>query len=62
MPERSIKITVQPVYIKNNYFYIPVMHTSFFPSGKPKTVVPIDIETDTGLIKADLQYNSKAYI
>ncbi len=62
MPERSIEIIIQPVYRKNNYLYIPVKFTGFFPFGKPSTEKPIEIETDAGSIEATLQYNSKAYI
>ena len=62
MAENSIEITIQPVYLKYDYVYIPSRFTSFFPPGKPKTVRPIKIETNTGVIDAQLQYNSKAYI
>jgi hypothetical protein len=62
MPENSIEITIQPVYLKNNYLYIPVKHAGFFPPGAPYNVQPVVIETDRGLISAELQYNSKAYI
>jgi hypothetical protein len=58
----SIEIVIQPVYIKNNYIYIPVKYTGFFPPGKPHTIKPIKIETDAGIISAELQYNSKAYV
>ena len=60
--DKSIEITVQPVYIKDDYVYIPARFTSFFPPGAPKTVRPIRIETNAGVIDAQLQYNSKSYI
>jgi hypothetical protein len=58
----SIEIIVQPVYIKDDYVYIPARFTSFFPPGEPKTVKPIKIETGYGVFDAQLQYNSKSYI
>jgi len=60
--EKSIEITIQPVYLKFGYVYIPAKYTSFFPPGEPRTVRPIQVETDTGIIAAQLLYNSKAYI
>jgi len=33
MAAKSIGIVLQPVYIKNDYFYIPARHTAFFPPG-----------------------------
>jgi hypothetical protein len=62
MSEKIIEITVQPVYIKDDYVYIPVRLTSFFPPGEPKTVRPIKVETGSSVIDAQLQYNSKSYI
>jgi hypothetical protein len=62
MGEKSIEVTIQPVYLKNGYVYIPIRYTGFFPPGKPKTVKSIQVETDAGVINAQLQYNSKAYI
>ena len=62
MPEKSIEITVRPVYIKNYYFYIPVKHTGFFPPDQPFTMTPITIESGSTSFTAQLQYNSKAYI
>jgi hypothetical protein len=58
----GIEIVIKPVYLKYNYFYIPVKYTKFFPPGKPYTVTPIELETDAGIFSAELQYNSKAYI
>ncbi len=62
MPVKSIEITLKPVYLKNNYFYIPVEHTGFFPPGAPHTMKPIVIETGSVSFTAQLQYNSKAYV
>lgn len=58
----SIEITIRPVYLKNGYVYVPVRHTGFFPPGKPRTVKPIQVETDAGVFTAQPQYNSKAYV
>ena len=62
MPERNIEISMKPAYRKFNYFYIPVQLTGFFPPGKAKTKIPVQINTDTDLIEAELQYNSKAHV
>jgi hypothetical protein len=62
MQERSLEISLKPAYRKFNYIYIPVENTGFFPPGTPKTKTTVEIDTDTGLIKADLQYNSKAHV
>lgn len=62
MPGKSIGITMQPVYRKFSYVYIPVKLMGFFPAGEPKTEFPIVVESDTGEIKAVLQYNSVAHI
>jgi hypothetical protein len=62
MVDKSIEILVQPVYLKFGYVYIPARFTDFFPTGKPRTVRPIQVETGAGVIEAQLQYNSKAYI
>lgn len=62
MANNSIEIIIQPVYLKFGYVYIPARYTSFFPPGAPKTVRPIQVETVSGVIYAQLQYNSKAYI
>ena len=62
MPEKSIDITVKPVYLKNSYAYIPVKHTGFFPSGEPHTVKPVTIVSGKDSFAAQLQYNSKAYV
>ena len=59
---RKIEILVKPAYRKFNYLYVPVQHTDFFPAGKPKTKMPVLIETDTGFLQAELQYNSRAHV
>ena len=61
MPD-SIEITLQPVYLKNDYLYIPARLKSFFPPGKPLTATPITIETTAGSFTAELQFSSKGYI
>jgi hypothetical protein len=58
----SIEITVQPVYLKNDYLYIPARLRSFFPPGKPFSVTPITIESGAGSFTAELQFNRKGYI
>ena len=58
----DIEITLQPVYLKNDYLYVPAKLRSFFPSGKPLTATPIIIETVAGSFTAELQFNSKGYI
>jgi len=58
----GIQITLQPVYLKNNYIYIPAVLRSFFSPGKPFSVAPIDIESDGISFKAKLQFSSKGYI
>lgn len=58
---KAIEITLQPVYIKNNYLYIPARLRSFFPPGQPFTSTPIIIES-AGSFTAELQFNSKGYI
>jgi hypothetical protein len=58
----GIEIVIKPVYLKYNYLYIPVKYTHFFPSGKPHTVKPIELDADAGIFSVELQYNSKAYI
>jgi hypothetical protein len=58
----SIQITLQPVYLKNGYIYIPAALRSFFPPGKPFSVTPIDIESGGISFKAEVQFNSKGYI
>lgn len=62
MSERNIEISIQPAYRKFNYVYVPAQLTSFFPSGTPKTRLPVQIDTDTGSLQAELQYNSKAHV
>jgi len=62
MFKNGIKVTIQPSYLKYDYVYIPARFTSFFPPGQPKTVKPIKIETEAGVIDAQLQHNSKSYI
>lgn len=62
MPGKSIEITMQPVYRKFNYVYIPVRLEGFSPVGEPKTEFPIAVDSDAGNISAVLQYNSKAHI
>ncbi|XUW99885.1 MAG: hypothetical protein TUN42_08300 [Dehalogenimonas sp.] len=59
---RSIEITLQPVYLKNDYIYIPAASRPFFPPGKPFSVQPVAIESQTGSFTAELQFNSKGYI
>jgi len=61
MPD-SIEITLQPVYLKNDYLYIPAKLRSFFPAGKPSTATPITLKTAAGSFTAELQFNSKGYI
>ncbi|APV44889.1 hypothetical protein Dform_01568 [Dehalogenimonas formicexedens] len=61
MPPK-IEITLQPVYLKNGYIYIPAASGSFFPSGKPFSVRSITIEEPGGSFTAELQFNSKGYI
>jgi hypothetical protein len=58
----GIAIVIKPVYLKYNYLYIPVKFNTFFPSGNPYTVKPIELETDAGIFSAELQYNSRANI
>lgn len=58
----NIESTIQPVYLKNEYIYIPAKLKSFFPSGKPFLVTPITIETAAGSFTAELQFNSKGYV
>jgi hypothetical protein len=58
----SISIVVQPVYLKNDYLYVPARYTGFFPPGKPRTTTPIQLETDAGVFSAQLQYNSRSYV
>ena len=58
----AIAITVQPAYRKFNYIYIPMQYAGFFPPGKPKTQMPVSIDTDLGKVHAELQYNSKARV
>ena len=58
----SIEITLRPVYLKNDYLYIPASLRSFFPPGKPLTSRPTTIETSSGSFTAELQFNSKGYI
>jgi hypothetical protein len=62
MPEKGIVITMQPVYRKFNYLYIPVKLMGFFPPGEPKTEFPVVVESDAGEISAVLQYNSVAHV
>ncbi|MDD1713458.1 MAG: hypothetical protein LUQ69_09870 [Methanoregulaceae archaeon] len=62
MPEKSIAITFKPVYLKNNYLYISVKQTAFFPPGEPRTMRPVTVETGPISFASQLQYNSKAYI
>ena len=61
MPPK-IEITLQPVYLKNDYIYIPASLRSFFPAGKPFSVRPIAIESSGVSFTAELQFNSKGYI
>jgi len=61
MPPK-IEITLQPVYLKNDYVYIPAGLRSFFPPGKPFSVTPIAIESGSVSFTAQLQFNSKGYI
>jgi hypothetical protein len=58
----SIQITLQPVYLKNDYVYIPASLRSFFPPGKPFSVTPITVESGNVSFKAELQFNSKGYL
>ena len=58
----GIEITLQPVYLKNGYIYVPAKLRSFFPPRKPFSVVPITIETAAGSFTAELQFNSNGYI
>lgn len=58
----TIDITLQPVYIKNNYIYVPARLRSFFPAGQPFTSSPIVIESAAGSFTAELQFNSRGYI
>ena len=58
----SIEITLQPVYMKNDYLYVPARLKSFFPPGKPFSATSITIETAAGSFTAELQFNSKGYI
>ena len=58
----GIEITLQPVYLKNDYIYIPAALRSFFPPGKPYSVKPIVIESSGSSFNAELQFNSKGYI
>jgi hypothetical protein len=60
--KNSIEISMQPAYRKFNYIYIPAAYTDFFPPGAPRTKGSVRIDTDSGPIKADLQYNSKARV
>ncbi len=62
MPKREINISIKPAYRKFSYVYIPVEHTGFFPPGVPKSKTDVTIDTDQGLLKAQLQYNSKARV
>ena len=62
MGGENIEITMQPVYLKFNYVYIPVRLQGFLPVGEPKTQFPIIVESDTGEIGAVLQYNSVAHV
>ena len=58
----SIEITLQPVYLKNDYIYIPARLRPFFPPGKPFSVTPITVESGDISFTAELQFNSKGYI
>jgi hypothetical protein len=58
----GIEITLQPVYLKNDYIYIPAAVRSFFPPGKPFSVSPIIVESGGVSFTAELQFNSKGYI
>jgi hypothetical protein len=58
----SIEITLQPVYLKNDYLYVPARLNSFFPPGKPFSATSITIETAAGSFIAELQFNSKGYV
>ena len=58
----SIEVTLQPVYLKNDYLYIPAKHRAFFPPATPFTVTSITIETAASHFTAELQFNSKGYI
>ena len=62
MPQRSIEIIMQPAYRKFGYFYIPVQFSDFFPPGKAKTKHPVRIDTETGVLQAELQYNTQAHV
>ena len=57
-----IEITLQPVYLKNDYIYIPAGSRSFFPPGKPFSVTPFTVESGDDSFIAELQFNSKGYI
>jgi hypothetical protein len=59
MPEKSIEVTVKPVYLKNSYVYIPVKHTGFFPPGEPHTVKPITVEAGKDSFPAQPQSTAK---
>ncbi len=58
----NIEITLPPVYLKNDYLYVPAALKSFFPPGKPLTTHRITIETASGNFTAELQFNSRGYI
>jgi hypothetical protein len=53
---------MQPAYRKFGYFYIPVQFSDFFPPGKAKTKHPVRIDTETGVLQAELQYNTQAHV
>ncbi len=58
----SIEIILKPVYLKNDYIYIPAKLRPFFPAGKPFSVKPITIESGAASFTAELQFNSRGYI
>jgi hypothetical protein len=62
MSDRKIEIIMQPAYRKFNYIYIPARYTNFFPPGRPKTRIPVRIDSDAGSVPAELQYNSLAHV
>ncbi len=58
----TIEITLHPVYLKNDYIYIPANLRSFFPPGKPVSLTPVTVESGGVSFTAELQFNSKGYI